>query len=130
MNGDGLDDVVIGAPLHTDLAKSSTQYETGRIYVVYQNEQVNMIFILSSFPPSRALSSVSLFHTVLVISNFQCWEVNRSHSNNRSHFLGEGVNKVSHELFWFSKHCLFLDVKVLFDSNIRHFLTYFHISKL
>ena len=40
INGDGNDDIVIGAPLHTDLAKSSTLYETGRIYIVYQNDQV------------------------------------------------------------------------------------------
>ena len=48
VNGDGLDDVVIGAPLHTDLAKSSTQYETGRIYVVYQNDQVRTFFLVTS----------------------------------------------------------------------------------
>ena len=40
VNGDGLDDVIIGAPLHTDFSLSGGRYETGRIYVVYQNREV------------------------------------------------------------------------------------------
>ena len=40
VNGDGLDDVIIGAPLHTDFSLTDGRYETGRIYVVYQNKEV------------------------------------------------------------------------------------------
>jgi hypothetical protein len=32
--------VVIGAPLHTDFSLSGGRYETGRVYVVYQNREV------------------------------------------------------------------------------------------
>ena len=42
VNGDGLDDVVIGAPLHTDF--TGDKYETGRVYVVYQNAQVSLYY--------------------------------------------------------------------------------------
>ena len=38
-NGDGLDDIAIGAPLHTELMDN---YEAGRVYVVYQNEDVSI----------------------------------------------------------------------------------------
>ena len=40
-NGDGLDDIAIGAPLHSN---PMDKYETGRVYVVYQNEQVSFLF--------------------------------------------------------------------------------------
>jgi hypothetical protein len=49
INGDGNDDIVIGAPLHTDLTKSSTQYETGRIYIVYQNDQVSIFPLILGY---------------------------------------------------------------------------------
>mgnify|MGYP001191389747 FL=1 len=39
-NGDGLDDIAIGAPLHSN---PMDKYETGRVYVVYQNEQVSFL---------------------------------------------------------------------------------------
>jgi len=39
VNGDGRDDIVIGAPLHTDFSIPDGRYETGRIYVVYQNKE-------------------------------------------------------------------------------------------
>ena len=39
-NGDGLDDIAIGAPLHTELMDN---YEAGRVYVVYQNEDVSLM---------------------------------------------------------------------------------------
>ncbi|XP_054288961.1 integrin alpha-PS2 isoform X2 [Macrosteles quadrilineatus] len=38
MDGDKLDDLVIGAPLYTDLSNNEGDYETGRIYVVYQGQ--------------------------------------------------------------------------------------------
>ena len=40
VNGDGLDDVIIGAPMHTDFSLTDGRYETGRVYVVYQNKEV------------------------------------------------------------------------------------------
>ena len=40
-NGDGLDDIAIGAPLHSS---PMDKYETGRVYVVYQNEAVSGFF--------------------------------------------------------------------------------------
>jgi len=44
VNGDGLDDVIIGAPMHTDFSMTDGRYETGRIYVVYQNKEHNFRF--------------------------------------------------------------------------------------
>ncbi|XP_065564582.1 integrin alpha-PS2-like isoform X3 [Artemia franciscana] len=39
VNGDGLDDIIIGAPLYTDYTNTEGKYETGRVYVMYQNER-------------------------------------------------------------------------------------------
>lgn len=50
MNGDKLDDLVIGAPLYTDLSNNEGDYETGRIYVVYQEKGV-------STPETKEVSS-------------------------------------------------------------------------
>ena len=36
VNGDNLQDVVIGAPLHTNFANTEGKFETGRVYVYYQ----------------------------------------------------------------------------------------------
>lgn len=36
-DGDGLDDIVIGAPMFTDYNDAAMKIETGRVYVVYQN---------------------------------------------------------------------------------------------
>ncbi len=38
VNNDGLDDLAIGAPLHSGPGGA---YETGRVYVVYQNKAVS-----------------------------------------------------------------------------------------
>lgn len=37
VNGDGLDDIVVGAPLFTDLDSKESKYEEGRVYVHYQD---------------------------------------------------------------------------------------------
>ncbi|XP_037075479.1 LOW QUALITY PROTEIN: integrin alpha-PS2-like [Pollicipes pollicipes] len=37
VNGDKLDDIVIGAPFYTDFANTEGKYETGRVVVAYQN---------------------------------------------------------------------------------------------
>jgi hypothetical protein len=41
LDGDGRDDLVVGAPLYTDLSKNKEHYETGRIYVFYQGLRVS-----------------------------------------------------------------------------------------
>ena len=37
VNADGLDDVIIGAPLHTNYANTDGKYEMGRVYIFYQS---------------------------------------------------------------------------------------------
>ncbi|GIY36089.1 integrin alpha-PS2 [Caerostris darwini] len=39
VNGDGLDDIVVGAPLFTDLLSKESKYEEGRVYVHYQDNK-------------------------------------------------------------------------------------------
>lgn len=41
VDGDGLDDVIIGAPLYTDLNNNEGKYETGRVYIYYQDPRVD-----------------------------------------------------------------------------------------
>ncbi|GFY75642.1 integrin alpha-PS2, partial [Trichonephila inaurata madagascariensis] len=41
INGDRLDDIIIGAPLYTDLSAKDKSYEKGRIYVAYQTRKHN-----------------------------------------------------------------------------------------
>lgn len=40
VDGDGLDDLVIGAPLYTHYDNNEGKYETGRVYVIYQGSGV------------------------------------------------------------------------------------------
>lgn len=42
IDGDGLDDLVIGAPMYTDFDDPAMKIETGRIYVLYQSGQVGV----------------------------------------------------------------------------------------
>ena len=37
VNGDGLQDVIVGAPLYTNYANTEGKFETGRVYVFYQS---------------------------------------------------------------------------------------------
>ena len=39
LNGDGLDDLIIGSPMWTNY-EISGKYETGRVFVVYQDTEV------------------------------------------------------------------------------------------
>ena len=41
INGDGLDDILIGAPMWTDFTVMG-KFETGRVYVVYQDKNVSL----------------------------------------------------------------------------------------
>ncbi|KAF8793941.1 Integrin alpha-PS2 like protein [Argiope bruennichi] len=41
INGDRLDDIIVGAPLYTDLSAKDKSYEKGRIYVAYQTRKHN-----------------------------------------------------------------------------------------
>ena len=43
VNGDGYDDIIIGAPMLT-LDCKTTDYESGRVYVMYQDEKVSYVF--------------------------------------------------------------------------------------
>lgn len=43
LDGDGRDDLVVGAPLYTDLSNNKGNYETGRIYVFYQSLDVSVL---------------------------------------------------------------------------------------
>ena len=50
VNGDGLDDIIIGAPLYTTLNTKDKSYEKGRIYVAYQDPSHHVsVFINSRF---------------------------------------------------------------------------------
>ncbi|CAH1396137.1 unnamed protein product [Nezara viridula] len=40
IDGDKKDDLIIGAPFYTDLKNNEGKYETGRVYIIYQGNQV------------------------------------------------------------------------------------------
>lgn len=39
VDGDSLDDIIVGAPLYTDLSNNEGKYETGRVYIFYQRPE-------------------------------------------------------------------------------------------
>ncbi|XP_067141293.1 integrin alpha-PS2-like [Centruroides vittatus] len=53
LNGDKLDDIVVGAPLHSDFKAKGEKYEEGRVYVYYQdtNHQFNVVVHLDGTNP-------------------------------------------------------------------------------
>lgn len=49
VDGDKLDDLIIGAPMYTE-PNNEGKYETGRVYIVYQNKYVRHFeLILTAF---------------------------------------------------------------------------------
>jgi hypothetical protein len=68
LDGDGRDDLVVGAPLYTDLSKNKDYYETGRIYVFYQGSDVSMCSVRTQLAVfSRMLVVLMItIHTVCV----------------------------------------------------------------
>lgn len=40
VDGDGLDDIVVGSPMYTDFHDPAMKIETGRVYVIYQTKRV------------------------------------------------------------------------------------------
>ena len=63
LNGDGLDDVIIGAPMWTNYEVMG-KYETGKVFIVYQNQNVRKFF----FPLERFLRKFFVrpfCHTIL-----------------------------------------------------------------
>lgn len=44
VDGDGLQDVVVGAPLYTNYANTEGKYETGRVHVFYQSTRLRQSF--------------------------------------------------------------------------------------
>ena len=55
INGDGLDDILIGAPMWTDFTVMG-KFETGRVYVVYQDKNVSLTD-WSQWEPGRQSSA-------------------------------------------------------------------------
>ncbi|GFT13886.1 integrin alpha-5 [Trichonephila clavipes] len=49
VNGDGLDDIVVGAPFFTDLNSKESKYEEGRVYVHYQDKKhkKSLLYVLT-----------------------------------------------------------------------------------
>lgn len=47
VDGDGTDDLIIGAPLYTD-QNNEGKYETGRVYIMYQGTGVSFNSLPSS----------------------------------------------------------------------------------
>ena len=66
INGDGLDDILIGAPMWTDFTAMG-KFETGRVYVVYQDKNVSFDIIFH-FSYNLSLKPKSLMEPVSVIS--------------------------------------------------------------
>lgn len=47
VNGDGLDDIIIGAPMWTNY-QIMNKFETGLVYVVYQDSEVKLKLMIAT----------------------------------------------------------------------------------
>ena len=65
LNGDGLDDVIIGAPMWTNY-EIMGKFETGKVFVVYQNSLVNLIVNSILFFGSFT-NLINRFYIILVL---------------------------------------------------------------
>lgn len=54
LNGDGLDDVIVGAPMWTK-STDMNKYDTGRVYVVYQDQNVSYCYSLNILIERKAV---------------------------------------------------------------------------
>ena len=70
LDGDGRDDVIIGAPMWTNY-EIMGKYETGRVYVVYQGEQVTAISVASKLKITIIVKNVD--HNIIfpIFGNFR-----------------------------------------------------------
>lgn len=40
VNGDGAEDIIVGAPMYSDYSTNKNDYEKGRIYIFFQTKKV------------------------------------------------------------------------------------------
>jgi hypothetical protein len=64
MDGDGLDDIVVGSPMYTDFNDPAMKIETGRIYVIYQTKRVYI------YVPINQETLYTCYMNLLFIYNF------------------------------------------------------------
>ena len=69
LDGDGRDDVIIGAPMWTNY-EIMGKYETGRVYVVYQGDQVTTISVASKLK----INSKKMLILIILFQIFQILE--------------------------------------------------------
>jgi FG-GAP repeat len=65
VDGDGFQDLVVGAPLFTELDNNEGKYETGRVYIYYQGQEVShapyfYLCNLDATPPPLLIIQMSL----------------------------------------------------------------------
>jgi hypothetical protein len=73
LDGDGRDDLVVGAPLFTNFTKNKEHYETGRIYIYYQDLNVSIYDLRSVFVvfPRMLVVLITRISTVHVLKILQ-----------------------------------------------------------
>jgi len=50
VDGNGVDDIIIGAPMFTHYGNNEGKYETGRVYIVYSNRPVSFSYRRATLP--------------------------------------------------------------------------------
>lgn len=49
VDGDGGDDIIVGAPMYHEYSKNNDSYETGKVYVYLKNEVIITINLIVQF---------------------------------------------------------------------------------